>query len=175
MRRNWIVVCWGGNGSLCLLTCIPVSWHQWWRDATGPVHIHSSPRIVWLGNYLHRKLNEKVKLVAKQSESDTLLSHLFMLIIRVWWDWWVFKYSSNKKKKSCWTHCICCSFKILQKKRTSMRRWCCLYQNWNQAIHTEGIFCVFSKGTSISVVLRHGTITSFKVYCGLEKSWFQNH
>ncbi len=93
MRRDWIVVCWGGNGSLCLLTCIPVSWHQWWRDATGPAHIHSSPRILWLGNYLHRKLNEKVKPAAKQSESDTLLRHfschLCMLLVRVWWDWWV--------------------------------------------------------------------------------------
>ncbi len=33
---------------------------------------------------------------------------------------------------SSWTHWIRCSFKILQKKRPSMRRWCCLRQNWTK-------------------------------------------
>ncbi len=36
------------------------------------------------------------------------------------------------------------SFKILQKKRTSMQwRLCCLRQNWNQAVHTEQYFAHF--------------------------------
>ncbi len=48
-------------------------------------------------------------------------------------------------------HCIHCSVKILWNKRASMRR--CLCQNWNQAVHTERIFCTFSRGTSISVAL----------------------
>ncbi len=37
-----------------------------------------------------------------------------------------------------------CSFKIQQKKRTSMQRRCCLRRNWNQAVHTEHIFNSFS-------------------------------
>ncbi len=36
---------------------------------------------------------------------------------------------------------LCCSFKIFQKKKRTMQRKSCLRQNWNQAVHTECIFC----------------------------------
>ncbi len=35
-----------------------------------------------------------------------------------------------------------------------------LCQNWNQAVHTECIFCAFSRGTSISVALTSHKIES---------------